>query len=150
METKYKKVVDHLNEILEKNTDAEKGYTKAAENATNIALKSFFNRKANHRMEFNENLIREMRSLYPDFKEKGSFTGDLHRTWMDIKAFFTGDNDEAMLEEAIRGDKAAVAEYEDILQHENLPVNISYVIKDQLVKIKADLSEVKTLEDLNK
>lgn len=34
---------------------------------------------------------------------------------MNVKAFLSKDGDEAMLEEGIKGEKAAVREYEDIL-----------------------------------
>ncbi|NNC69757.1 MAG: DUF2383 domain-containing protein, partial [Flavobacteriaceae bacterium] len=43
------KVGEKLNELLEKNYDAEKGYKKAAENAQTNSLKNFFNRKAQER-----------------------------------------------------------------------------------------------------
>ena len=67
---------------------------------------------------------------------------------MDIKAFFSADNDESMLEEAIRGDKAAVEEYEDVLDDKDLPANVASVIREQLIKIRTDLNKVKSMEDL--
>ena len=85
---------------------------------------------------------------YDEIDNDGSFTGTLHRAWMDVKAFFSGDNDESMLEEAIRGDKAAVEEYEEVLNESQLPSNVALVIREQLVKIRTDLNKVKSMEDL--
>jgi len=67
---------------------------------------------------------------------------------MDVKSFFSGDNDESMLEEAIKGDKAAVDEYEEVLEDETLPISVADVIREQLIKIRTDLNKVKSMEDL--
>ncbi|WP_430908212.1 ferritin-like domain-containing protein [Maribacter sp. 2-571] len=148
MSTTYEKVTDQLEEILEKNVDAEKGYKKAAENATDLNLKNFFERKAKDRGKFNAELRRELSSNYEEIDEDGSFAGTVHRSWMDVKAFFSGDNDEAMLEEAIKGDKAAVEEYEEVLEDSTLPQSLATLVRNQLISIRTDLNNVRRLEDL--
>ena len=72
----------------------------------------------------------------------------MHRTWMDIKAFFSGENDESMLEEAIRGDKAAVEEYDEVLADTHLPINAASVIRKQRNWIVQDMEANKKLEDV--
>lgn len=67
---------------------------------------------------------------------------------MDVKSFFSGDNDESMLEEAIRGDKEAVEEYEEVLEDSNIPTSIASLIREQKMKIRTDLNKIKSLEDL--
>ncbi|QLG46506.1 ferritin-like domain-containing protein [Costertonia aggregata] len=148
METKYDNLVDQLEEILEKNRDAEKGYRKAAENADSHSLKSYFENKASERAQFNNALKREMVANYDDIDDDSSFTGSIHRAWMDVKAFFSGDDDEAMLEEAIRGDKAAVEEYDEVLDDTHLPSSIATLIREQKTKIRTDLNKIKSMEDL--
>ncbi|CAG2534051.1 conserved hypothetical protein [Maribacter dokdonensis] len=148
METKNRTLVNQLEEILEKNRDAQKGYAKAAENAKNQNLKAYFQNKSGERGTFNQILNKELVASYDEIDNDGSFTGSLHRAWMDVKSFFTGDNDESMLEEAIRGDKAAVEEYEEVLNDKLLPSNVALVIREQLVKIRTDLNKVKSMEDL--
>jgi len=148
METKNRKLVDQLEEILEKNRDAQKGYAKAAENADSANLQSYFNQKSRERSTFNEALKRELVTSYDEIDDDGSFTGTMHRAWMDVKSFFSGNNDEAMLEEAIKGDKAAVNEYEEVLREEALPISVANIIREQLVKIRTDLNQVKSMEDL--
>ncbi|MFS4417431.1 ferritin-like domain-containing protein [Maribacter sp. 2307ULW6-5] len=148
METKYETLVDQLEEILEKNRDAEKGYGKAAENAESPSLRAFFERKGRERSEFNRELKSAMVANYDDVDDDSSFTGSIHRAWMDVKAFFSGDDDESMLEEAIRGDKAAVEEYDEVLEDTNLPAAIGSIIREQRNKIQTDLNKVKSMEDL--
>lgn len=142
------KLVDVLEEILEKNRDAEKGYKKAAENADSVSLKGYFAKKSTERASFCADLKHEMTVAYEDFDDDGSFTGTMHRAWMDIKNFFSADSDEAMLEEAIKGDKAAVEEYEEILNNNALPAAIATLVRNQMVKIRTDLNNIRTLEDL--
>jgi len=148
METKYEKLVDQLEEILEKNRDAEKGYRKAAENSDSASLKSYFENKAHERAHFNNSLKSKMVANYDDIDDDSSFTGSIHRAWMDVKAFFSGDNDESMLEEAIRGDRAAVEEYEEVLEETALPPAIATLIREQKTKIRTDLNKIKSMEDL--
>ncbi len=142
-------IVDQLEEILEKNRDAEKGYKKAAENADSNSLKGYFERKSAERRSFNEKLKTRMVTAYDEIDDDGSFTGTVHRAWMDLKALLSGDNDEAMLEEAIRGDKAAIEEYDEILEDRNLPADIEQLFREQRTKINTDLNKIKSLEDLH-
>ncbi len=148
MSTKHEEMVDQLEEILEKNRDAEKGYMKAAENADSANLKNYFEKKARDRKIFNESLKRELVTNYDEIDDDGTFGGTVHRAWMDVKAFFSGDNDESMLEEAIRGDKSAVEEYEEVLEDTTLPNSIAMLVRDQQMKIRTDLNKIKSLEDL--
>lgn len=148
METTNEKVYKEIREILEKNRDAEKGYAKAADKAESTVLKSYFTKKSNDRREFNAKLVRELQTAYTDFDPNGSFAGNIHRAWMDVKALFSMDNDEAMLEEAIRGDKAAIDEYDDVLDKFNLPTGLRYLLSEQREKIQMEVDQNKTLEDL--
>ena len=145
----YEKVENQLEEILEKNRDAQKGYAKAAENADSANLKSFFQRKATDRNSFNTSLKREMISNFADIDDSGSFTGTIHRAWMDAKSLLSGNDDEAMLEEAIKGDKAAVEEYQEVLLDTKLPLGISQLLRGQMTQIQTDLNKVRKMEDLS-
>ncbi len=141
-------LLDELEEILEKNIDAVRGYSKAAEKAENPALKRYFENKSREREEFNRELKVQIKMAYSDFDEEGSFAGSIHRTWMDLKSIFSASDDEAMLEESIRGDKAAIEEYDDVLEEESLAVGLRNLLLTQRAKIKTDLERNKALEDL--
>ncbi|WP_055442482.1 ferritin-like domain-containing protein [Lacinutrix himadriensis] len=142
------KVGNRLNALLEKNYDAEKGYKKAAENAKHIGLKNFFNKKAQERYDFGYELKTEIKSFGQPAEKDGSLTGKAHRAWMDVKAALSSDNDESMLEEAIRGEKAAIAEYEEVLGEIGLPLNTKNMLFNQKNHIQQELNTIKRLEDL--
>ncbi|WP_458627171.1 ferritin-like domain-containing protein [Winogradskyella sp. PC D3.3] len=148
METYTEKIGSKLNNLLEKNYDAEKGYHKAAENTEHLGLKTFFGRKAQERKAFGHDLKTEIKAYGQDVDKGGSFTGVAHRTWMDVKALFSADNAESMLEEAIRGEKASVEAYKDVLQETALPESTKSILLTQKSQIETDLFEVKSLESL--
>lgn len=148
MKTYTEEVGSKLNDLLEKNYDAEKGYNKAAENVDHDGLKSFFSRKANERKMFGQDLKTEIRSFGQDVDKGGSLTGAAHRTWMDVKAMFSTDDAESMLNEAIRGEKASVDEYSDVLKEVSLPSSTKSILLSQKSKIETDLSKIKSLENL--
>ena len=147
-EHNHEKLVDNLQELLEKNYDAEKGFTKAMKDAKNNNLKKFLQQQALQRNRFATELDQQIRNLNETPKESGSFTGDLHRTWIDIKSAVAGNTDEAVLEECIRGEKASWNEYEEKLKENNFPPTISNVLQKQASEIHTTLNSVKTLEDL--
>ncbi|GAA4232634.1 hypothetical protein GCM10022291_07850 [Postechiella marina] len=139
----------HLNNLLEKTYDAEKGYKTAAENTENTNLKAFFQRKSEERKDFGHALKAEIKLFGEEPEKGGSIQGNMHRAWMDTKAFFTKDNAEAMLEESIRGEKAAIDEYEHVLKEATLPASTNSILSYQINTIKSDLKTVKRLEDLS-
>lgn len=149
MSTVTEKIYEELQEILEKNIDAVKGYEKAAENTDHAGLKSYFQRKAKERKEFNTELRSKIKANYSDFDEDGSFTGTMHRAWMDIKSLFSADDAESMLEESIKGDKAAIDEYNDVIEEQSLPADLRDLLLQQKNKIEADINKNDSLENLH-
>lgn len=148
MSTYTETVGNKLNNILEKTYDAEKGYAKAADNTDNANLKNFFQRKKQQRYDFGHELKTEIKQFGEEVDKGGSVTGAVHRAWMDTKAFFSADDEEAMLEESIRGEKAAVEEYQEVLKDTALPASTATLLSQQMNKINTDLNQIKRLEDL--
>ncbi|WP_062055380.1 ferritin-like domain-containing protein [Aquimarina longa] len=149
MKTYSEKVGNKLNDLLEKTYDAEKGFKKAAENVEHVGLKNYFNQKSQERYNFGHELKTEIKAFGQEVDKGGSITGSVHRTWMDVKALFSLDNEESMLEESIRGEEAAVEEYNEVLSETSLPNTTQTILKQQKNKIMNGLSSIKRLEDLN-
>ena len=140
--------VNQLNQLLEKSYDAEKGYKNAIENVESGRLKSFFMARAAERSVFTTELHNELHKLNEEPSTTGSVSGAIHRTWMDIKSSWTSENEESILEECIRGEKASVEDYKEALKENTLLAEVTPVIAQQLSKIEHTLNEVKSLEDL--
>jgi len=149
MSTYTEEIGNRLNDLLKKTYDAEKGFKKAAENIDNSALKTYFKQKAQERYDFGHELKSELKTFNQDIDKGGSVTGAAHRTWMDVKALFSSENEESMLEEAIRGEKSAINEYSQVINETSLPSSTKSILESQKNKIQNGLSRIKTLEDLS-
>jgi len=148
MSTYSETIGNKLNDLLEKTYDAEKGFKKAAENTDNTSLKGYFEHKAQERYDFGHELKTEIKSFGQEVGKGDSVTAKAHRAWMDVKALFSSDNDEAMLEEAIRGEKAATEEYADVLNETALPPSTAQILTKQRHAIEVGLNKIKRLEDI--
>ena len=144
------KMGEKLNELLEKNYDAEAGYKNAAEKVENSALKNYLLSRAQDRYDFGHELKAELKTFGQEPEKGTSLAGDAHRLWMDLKTALTSDKDEAVLEEAIRGERAAVDEYDEILKEESLPSSTKSIITAQRNSVKNALNEAKRLKYLHK
>lgn len=140
------KLNGQLNELITKNYDAEKGYKKAADLAKNPELKGYFTNQAQNRYDFGHALKNEIKSTGGDVDKGTSLKGDLHRAWMSVKDTFSANDDKAMLEEVVRGEEAAVEEYNEILSDATLAPTTQNLIKNQVQSVQKALADARSLE----
>lgn len=146
---KYSEEISNkLNELLIKNYDAEKGYLNAMENVDSPNLKIFFKRRASERSQFAKELRTEILRYGEIPEDSGSFKGTMHRNWMSLKSLFSSNDEEAILEEAIRGEEASLEEYKDILNDRTLPPSIDSLLVKQKNAIQAAINTEKVHEEL--
>ena len=147
-ERSHEETVSSLQHLLEKNYDAEAGYKEAMLKAEHANLKEYLKERAALRNRFATQLSDTLIRLGEKPKEDGSITGDLHRTWMNIKQALSSDKDESILEECIRGEKASVEEYEEVLEKKYYTPEIAEMITRQKNEVAQTLGNIKTMEDL--
>jgi len=147
-EESHKKITHSLQELLEKNYDAEKDYKTARERAENSSLKEFFKKQAVRKNHFATEIDRQLHSLNEHPKETGSTMGTLNRTWINLKSSIGKDTDKVLLEECLRGEKNSVEEYEKELRKNKFPASIEEVLRRHLSEMRTTLSEIKSMEDL--
>lgn len=139
-----------LNDLIEKAYDAEKGFKKVSEHVDNPRLKTFFTEKARERSGYINELTSSLRQQGMEVTEDdGSMAGSLHRAWIDTKAFFSMDNDESMLEEVRNGEKAALNDYNDILNNCELNPTTRDILLKQKTAIQASHDKADYLEEIH-
>ncbi|MGB5822174.1 MAG: PA2169 family four-helix-bundle protein [Saonia sp.] len=148
MNEDVKRIEKRLRDVINKNEDAIKGFQKAAENSKDASTKSYFLGRVDNR----KNFLMQLKNASPELslgneEIEGTTAGAAHRTWMDVKAFFSSDNDESMLEEAVRGDKSAIEEYNEVLSETHVPVRVKEILREQRDSIQNDLETSDILED---
>ncbi len=141
-------ISEKLNELLVKNYDAEKGYLNAKDNVEDKNLKIFFKRRASERSQFAKELRTEILRYGEVPEDSGSFKGTMHRNWMTLKSTFSSNNEEKILEEAIRGEEASLEEYDKLMEENNLPPTIDELIFRHRNAIQAAINTEKVHEEL--
>lgn len=127
--------IGKLNQLLEKNYDAEKGYKEAAENVDNPLLKNILISEAGKRHDFGIKLRDEIAKLGGMPEKEDSTASKVHRTWIDVKAALAGNSDEAIIKECTRGDEAAIEEYESVLKESELTASSRKMVQQQREEI---------------
>lgn len=134
-----------LNDLLSRNYDAEKGFSLAADKTENRVLKEYFLRNSMMHKKFGHELKAELALMDGKIDKGTSLEGDLHRAWMKVKEAFSGNTDEALLEECKRGQKTAMEDYQEavnLLGNSRIAVLLS-VQKDEIADIVAELKTLK-------
>ncbi len=139
-------VVKALNYLIGTCIDGENGYREAADEATSSELKTRLLRLGQQRSSFRGELEGEVRRLGGDPKESGSAGAALHRTWLNVRDSITGKGDEAVIKESLRGEKAALDNYEDVLGRD-LPANLKEMVSRQHGEIKRAHGELEGLQN---
>lgn len=111
-----------LNGCIETCTDGEKGYATAAADVRDVGLKSYFQGKSEERADFVVALQEAISALSAVPENEGSTAGALHRGFVGIRKALEGRSDALVLEECLRGEKAALAAYEKAIAHASLDV----------------------------
>jgi uncharacterized protein (TIGR02284 family) len=145
----YKELTNDLNKILARNYDAINGYKNAADNIKNKALKAFFEDQVLERLKFSQELEYEIQMYGQEVVGSGSMEASLHRAWMDLKTALSKNNDEAVVEECIRGEEAACQDYQDIINN-GLPTHGSLynILKSHKRQIEKSIFHLKSIESI--
>ena len=130
-------VAKKLNNLLEKNYDAEKGYQDAAERIENPTMKDFLKEQARKRYDFGHEIKTEIKNYGEQPDKGGSAKGTVHRAWMDLKAAVASSSEEQVMEEVQRGEQSAINEYNEVISETSLPTSVQQILtkqRDQIVE----------------
>lgn len=139
-------VISTLNGLIETNKDGQEGFKQAAEGVRNSEIKSAFYEYSQQRAQFAGELQTAVRELGGDPESAGSVTGSLHRGWINIKSAVTGQDDQAILNEAERGEDSAKNAYQSALEEE-LPANVRAIVERQAAAVQQAHDRVKAMRD---
>lgn len=139
-------VISTVNGLIETCKDGQEGYKQSAEGVQTSELKSAFYEFGQQRAQFVGELQTLVRELGGDPENSGSFSGALHRGWINIKSVVTGKDDAAILNEAERGEDVAKNAYKAALE-QNLPANVVTVVQNQYSAIQTAHDKVRSMRD---
>lgn len=143
------KNADTLNDLVRINNDRIEGYNKAAaETKTeDHDLRSVFNRMAEQSRGFAEELRQLVRNENAEPADGATGAGKIYRTWMDVKATFTGHNRKGILASCEYGEDAAQKAYKTALEDGDLPSTVRNIIESQQTSLRTSHDEIKRMRD---
>lgn len=139
------RVFQNLNACIDASTDSEKGFAVAAADVRDPALKSLFERYASERAEHVRALQAAVERMGVVPVNGGTVRGTLHRGWMETKRVVRGPADRFVLEECERGERQALATYDDAFVEcplDDLPPRVRALLIDQRAHIATAHAEL--------
>lgn len=146
-------LVEVLNDLVQINNDRITGYENAQEDVENIDvdLKAVFGRMAEQSRKLKGELSSHINSLGGEVAEGTSASGKIHRTWMDVKATFTGKDRQSALNSCEFGEDAAQKAYKEALsEDEDLNAEFRQLITKQKQELRTSHDIIKGMRDANK
>lgn len=147
MENQVENTISNLKHLLSICNDGKEGYKNAAENVESSELKALMHTYSIQRAEFAAALKTNIQQCGgdPDNSDGGPL-GAIHRTWIDIKAALTSNENKAVLDACITGEKAALEAYDKALADESLSVQTKDLLMQQRTGIQESLRNVENLD----
>ena len=142
--------IDTLNHLTEVLKDGQHGFETAAKDVKAPELAQVFQRYAQQRAEFAAKLQSHVATLGADVEKSGSIAGSMHRGWINLKSALSTNEPQSVLEEAERGEDAAVAAYRKALENTEIDANTRTLIAAQSTAVKAAHDHVRDLRDSGK
>ena len=144
-----KEAISVLNDLIETSKDGQEGFKSCAEDIKQQDLKAFFVKRSADCATAAAELQSAVRSLGGEPETSTSVAGDLHRRWVDVKSIFTGKGEEAVLNEAERGEDHALKAYKEALakieKHQLL--HIRDLVERQYHGLQRNHDQVKALRN---
>ena len=145
-------LIEVLNDLIRINNDRIAGYEKAAEEAREIDvdLRTIFSRMSEESRQYAAELTQEVVRYGGDPASGTTNSGKIYRVWMDVKATFTGNSRQTILENCEFGEDAAQRAYESALKSDaELPADVRQLIANQKSSLKTSHDVIKKYRDVH-
>jgi len=146
------KVAEVLNDLIQINNDRITGYEKALKElkGNENDLRDIFTGYIDQSRNLRNALGTEVETLGVKMDDGTTTSGKIYRAWMEVKALFTGNDRQTVLNNCEYGEDAAQKAYKEALKTDNLPAYLFALINRQKDELKKAHDEVKSLRDQEK
>jgi uncharacterized protein (TIGR02284 family) len=140
--------IEVLNDLVQINNDRIVAYEKAIRQTrtedTDLKILYASMVAEGHRTKIA--LATEVQALGAEIEQGTTTSGKIYRTWMDVKAIFTGHNRYTILANCLAGEEAIQRAYRMALGR-NLPAHIRELLVRQQESLLASLEEIASVRD---
>lgn len=144
-------IVSDLNSLVTILNDGKKGYESAAETTNSLELKAVFGKYALERAAYATELKAHIKQhgSNEDDNDTGGILGAIHRGWIDVKQAVTGNDNKAILDAIITGEKSALEKYDGYIADYTDHADHLALLKKQRDGIQSDLNQIESLKIQN-
>ncbi len=145
-------LVEVLNDLIRINNDRIVGYEKAGEEARDIDvdLRAAFSKMADESRQYAAELTQHVVKLGGEPVTGTTNSGKIYRVWMDVKATFSGNTRQSILENCEFGEDAAQKAYDSALKSDaEINTDIRQLITNQKSSLKIAHDVIKKYRDLH-
>ncbi len=153
MITTNEKLTEVLNDLIQINNDRITGYEKASKetDTVDVDLRAVFSKMADESRKYKSELAEEVSRIGGEPATGTTNLGKIYRVWMDVKASFTGNDRQAILESCEYGEDAAQKAYKDALASDaEMDAGSRQLIADQQASLKTSHDLIKKYRDAHK
>lgn len=145
------KLIEVLSDLTKINNDRIAGYQKALAQTQDADLKALFQRMVDESETYVGQLNHELIQGGGKTETSSTTAGKIYRTWMDVKATFTGKDRHSILSSCEYGEDAAQRAYEEALSTDvPMPYAVRELIVNQKGALKSSHDTIKTYRDMEK
>jgi uncharacterized protein (TIGR02284 family) len=143
-DTTFTDVITTLNDLIETCRDGINGFRTAADGVTSPIAKEVFLSRVHLIEKGLGDLDSAVQRLGGEPVEHGHPAASLHRAWMNIKSAVTARDDNAIIDEVVRGEEVAVQHYRDALA-KPLPADVRAMVEMQERGAELNLERARAL-----
>lgn len=142
------KTIAVLNDLLQITNDRIEGFSKVEKKVwdTYSGLKADYDNMVSASQEMKSELVGLITERGGLPENNTTTAGAIHRAWIDVKNSFSGNKDEATLENVLFGEDAAIKAYQNALDSGELCTESSRKVQDQLHHLKASYNKFENIE----
>lgn len=144
------KTAEVLNDLIRINNDRIAGYERAAKETEtkDLDLQAVFRQMSAESRSYVNDLSKYVATSGKRVETDTTVAGKIYRTWMDVKATFTGNDRKAILASCEYGEDAAQKAYDTALSSDaELSTEIRQLIMDQKTSLKRSHDIIKKMRD---
>jgi uncharacterized protein (TIGR02284 family) len=144
------KTAEVLNDLIQINNDRIEGYERAAKetHAADADLRTLFLSMASESRRYVSELSQHVTKRGEEPADGTTLSGKIYRTWMDVKATFSGKDRKAILASCEFGEDAAQKAYDEALKTDaELSTEVRQLIAEQKSTLKKSHDKIKKMRD---
>ncbi|SFK63774.1 ferritin-like domain-containing protein [Proteiniphilum acetatigenes] len=144
------KQAETLNDLILINNDRVEGYQKAIDELKpeDSDLRILFQERVEQSSLNRDELAPAVVRGGEEIAEGTMVSGKIYRAWMDVKAFFSGNNRRAILDNCVFGEEAALRAYEEALNSEDLTPEQRAIVIRQQAEIQVSYDEIRAMREM--